>query len=93
MPCLKAFTQLPTLAQVGEMLERPSAWPHFQHLRDWDALRSALEEFNREQGGSKQQMPVLANLASAGREDLVQVIRAAGAIFAAATCCSLEKGC
>ena len=24
----------------------------------WDALKSALEDFNREQGGARQQMPV-----------------------------------
>ena len=75
------------------MLERPSAWPHFQHLRDWAALKRALEDFNREQGGPKQRMPVLADLVSAGRDDLVQAIKAAGVIPTVATCYVLEQGC
>lgn len=66
------------VVQVGEMLERPSAWPHFRHLRDQGALKSALEDFNREQGGPRQQMPVYTDIVSAGRGDLVQAIKAAG---------------
>ena len=74
------------------MLERTPAWPHFQHLRDQGALKSALEDFNREQGGPRQQMPVLADLVSAGRGDLVQAIKAAGVKLIVAACCILEEG-
>ena len=39
-----------TPAQVGRMLERPSAWPHHQHLRDVRVLRAELAAFLRDQG-------------------------------------------
>ena len=60
------------------MLERPSAWPYFQNLRDISALRSALEAFNEERGHPKERMPVLADLASTGRNDLIRAIGTAG---------------
>ena len=67
-----------TPVQVGEMLERPSAWPHFQHLQNVSTLQSALETFNEERGHPRERMPLLADLVSAGREDLVRAIAAAG---------------
>ena len=66
--------------QVGEMLERPSAWPHFQHLRGMGALKSALEAHNMEQGHARDAMPVLTALARTGRDDLVRAIGAAGLV-------------
>ena len=60
------------------MLDRPSSWPHFQHLRDTKTLKGALEAFIREQGYPKQCMPPLSDLVSMGREDLVRAINAAG---------------
>lgn len=60
------------------MLERPSAWPHFQHLRDAGALKAALEAFNKEQGGPRGRMPLISDLAAAGRDDLARAIDAAG---------------
>ena len=64
--------------QVGEMLDRLSAWPRFQHLRDISALKSALEAYAEEQGHPRQRMPTLADLVSTGREDLVRAIGSAG---------------
>ena len=64
------------------MLERPSAWPHFRHLReDPSALEAALREFSRAQGGPEKRMPLIAELEAAGREDLIQVVHAAGVSF------------
>ena len=61
------------------MLERPSAWPHFRHLRkDPAALEAALWAFSRAQGCPERRMPRIAELDAAGREDLIKVIRAAG---------------
>ena len=61
------------------MLERPSAWPHFRHLReDPSALEEALRAFSRAQGGPEKRMPLIAELEAAGREDLIKVIHAAG---------------
>ena len=61
------------------MLERPSAWPHFRHLReDLKALEAALQAFSRAQGAPEKRMPLIAELEAAGREDLIKVIHAAG---------------
>ena len=61
------------------MLERPSAWPHFRHLReDPPALEAALRAFGQAQGAPEQCMPLIAELEAAGREDLITVIHAAG---------------
>ena len=68
------------------MLDRPSAWPHFQHLRSSDVLKSALEAYTEEQGHPKQRMPTLANLISTGREDLVRAIKAAGLTYKSLLC-------
>ena len=60
------------------MLERPSARPYFQNLRDISALKSALEAFNEERGHPKERMPVLADLISTGRGYLARAIGTAG---------------
>ncbi|CAK0783921.1 hypothetical protein CVIRNUC_007121 [Coccomyxa viridis] len=70
---------------AAEMLERPSAWPHFRHLReDPLALEAALRAFSRAQGGPEKHMPLIAELEAAGREDLTKVIHAAGGSHAVA---------
>ena len=71
---------------------RPSLkWADIGKAGGWDALKSALEEFNREQGGPRQQMPVYTDLVSAGRGDLRYAIKAAGVILFVAAGCVLEQ--
>ena len=85
------------IAELLGLPPRRRGWPSLKwadigKAGGWDALRSALEDFNREQGGARQQMPVYSNLVSAGRGDLLQAIRAAGVILSVAACCGLGQG-
>lgn len=60
------------------MLDRPSAWPRFQSLRDPGALKSEIEAFLKEQGRPEGMMPPAAALAEANRHDLLNAINKAG---------------
>ncbi len=77
------FLYFPLLfCQVGEMLERPSAWPRFQSLREPRKLRFEIEAFVKEQGMPRGTMPAPATLADANRQDLFNAIRKAGELTA-----------